>query len=352
MLIHYLSAGYLRRDGVNSINGSAWYRCVLPGLALKDLGHLTTITSEYQLDGDLIRPVNSVGKVGPPADVVVVQNWLGEEAAQIILKARSAGQAVVADIDDLYTDMSDDNPAKKGTAGKKWGRANLGPILKAVDLVTTTTPFLASQLMAETPKVEVIANYIDIARWQPVSELPQTMGWVGNVSWRTQDVRLLRGFVREELQEGGWDFVQAGEGGEKFGYLSGIKRFRSRPICDIWSYPQQFEGIGVGLVPLVSSPFNWAKSDLKGLEFGARGIPAVCSPSPAYKGLLEPLDVLLAKSPEDWKRALAALRSERTRALLGAEMRRLAEARDIRLGAPLWEQLFSSLAAGRLEPPA
>ena len=69
-------------------------------------------------------------------------------------------------------------------------------------------------------------------------------------------------------------------------------------------YTSSVAELGVGLVPLLDSAFNRAKSWLKGLEYAALGVPFVASPTPEYvklaglgAGLLadDPFQVLDAK---------------------------------------------------------
>ena len=57
----------------------------------------------------------------------------------------------------------------------------------------------------------------------------------------------------------------------------GLKDESAEPMCRISEYPRMFKHFDVGIVPLNPVQFNLAKSNLKGLEYSAAGIPFVAS---------------------------------------------------------------------------
>ena len=65
--------------------------------------------------------------------------------------------------------------------------------------------------------------------------------------------------------------------------------------------------LSVGLVPLIDSPFNRAKSWLKGIEYAALGVPFVASPLPEYRKLADLGAGVLADSPQEWYEAIDML---------------------------------------------
>jgi glycosyltransferase involved in cell wall biosynthesis len=68
-------------------------------------------------------------------------------------------------------------------------------------------------------------------------------------------------------------------------------------------YPQGVAKITVGIVPLLESKFNDAKSYLKGMEYAACGVPFVASPTPEYRLLNnEGLGLLATDKSKSWKR--------------------------------------------------
>jgi glycosyltransferase involved in cell wall biosynthesis len=61
------------------------------------------------------------------------------------------------------------------------------------------------------------------------------------------------------------------------------------------------------LVPLLDSPFNRAKSWLKGIEYASLGVPFIASPLPEYRKLAELGAGVLADTPQQWYEAIAML---------------------------------------------
>lgn len=73
------------------------------------------------------------------------------------------------------------------------------------------------------------------------------------------------------------------------GYYSTDGLMRNLPECDL------------GIVPLELSPFNEAKSYLKGLEMAAAGLPVLASPTPEYRRMASQGACMLAETPADWR---------------------------------------------------
>jgi glycosyltransferase involved in cell wall biosynthesis len=91
------------------------------------------------------------------------------------------------------------------------------------------------------------------------------------------------------------------------------------------------ERFDVGLAPLLDSRFNRAKSDLKILEYGICGIPAVASKVLPYVGAIDHnASGLIAASPKDWIKSIRRLVEDpELRSRLGAAARVRAERRTV-----------------------
>ncbi|MFM7513448.1 MAG: hypothetical protein ACKO3F_08820, partial [Cyanobium sp.] len=92
----------------------------------------------------------------------------------------------------------------------------------------------------------------------------------------------------------------------------------------------------LGLAPLVANPFNAAKSDVKLLDYAALGLPALCSPGPAYQDLLDAGLALAAESGQ-WAEKIAWAHHHRRR------IRRQATA----INLYLWEHRNSDFLASQ-----
>jgi O-antigen biosynthesis protein len=95
----------------------------------------------------------------------------------------------------------------------------------------------------------------------------------------------------------------------------------------------------------VANSFNAAKSDVKLLDYAALGLPALCSPGPAYQELLA-AGLALGAEPGQWAEQILWAARHRRR------LRRLAQAAH----GYLWEQRSSERLAqewlGVLSPTA
>jgi len=59
--------------------------------------------------------------------------------------------------------------------------------------------------------------------------------------------------------------------------------------------------LDVGIVPLKPSGFNIGKSQLKGLDMAAAGVPFIASPLPAYRQLASDGIGWIADTPAEWE---------------------------------------------------
>lgn len=340
--IQFISSGFNISKTSAHITGSAYYRCLVPTRELTSMNIDCNIYDWFYAGPDgLISAVESNGKVLDPRDVVIFQGFYNKDLPNLISKARAAGQIIYIDIDDLMDDIDRTSPAYEGSKGNEnWGRRFLPLIARSASGIITTNRFLANQLSVYNKNVIIIDNYIDIDyRWDLASSLPKTVGWIGNSSWRINDVSIIGKFSKEII-DNQWKVIHGGEGPEKFKILSGINIFEHRPMADVFSYPDLFEGVGVGLVPLAMTPFNKAKSALKGLEFGACGIPYLVSPIPAYSDLLGENSNFICRTPDEFASKLSILEDEDTRNEWGSEARRITESHSIKIGIKNWLDLL------------
>jgi glycosyltransferase involved in cell wall biosynthesis len=117
--------------------------------------------------------------------------------------------------------------------------------------------------------------------------------------------------------------------------------------CEIQDYPKWLQGmrIDIGLAPLASGRFNKSKSNLKYLEFGAMGVPAVYADQEAYEEVEHGVTGLKASKPSDYYTQLKKLvESKELREKLGMAAHADVKARySAQRGAEKLKEVFDSL---------
>jgi len=96
--------------------------------------------------------------------------------------------------------------------------------------------------------------------------------------------------------------------------------------------------LDIGIVPLEISPFNQAKSALKGLEYAALGIPFVASPTQEYIRMEAYGIGKIAKTPGDWRKHLQRMidRTSETERIAKENRDRIEAEHTYRVTAPQW----------------
>lgn len=322
------SATFKNPDGTAGPGGSCWYRCCLPATYLRDLGHETFVGRPVLLGAQEGNPRFAVADVydfddpvteetiHDDLDVVVFQRIMHLDVlADIVEYGPKTGQLVVNDVDDFFWGLDKRNVAHRLTNTQQRPEDNINiylDILRASDLVTCSTPFLADFLLKEGCKVEVIRNGIDLERWTPkaASDRQPTIGWAGAVPWRSGDIETVRRPLRR-MEGLGFRFHHSGhiETWTTFSSLAGLRAssVTTSPMVPTGQIPSLYYPFDVGIVPLNDIPFNHAKSFVKGLEMTAAGLPLVAQATPEYKALEAGGIGVTAETEKQWFKTLKYL---------------------------------------------
>ncbi len=321
------------------IGGTGWYRCHLPAQHLRENGFEVTVGPVVAVDSEgaiAIRDWNN--QIHDGFDIIVIQRWMQDEAAEVIRRARAVGQIVVSDVDDWFGGISPSNmgyqvthPRRESGLNRKGARAqgikgtaslnvdHYRRALAASSAITVSTPYLRDRLHEHLPSVPkyVLRNGIDFDRWKPL-ERPATdhpvIGWMGGTSHRSGDLETLKGILGPFLEQHGLAFHHSGHfpghpvAAEALGIRPDYPLLSRQGMCSVLDLPSLFENIDVSIVPLSDNSFNNSKSSLKLLESVAAGVPVVASATSEYRWLHDQYGVgRIAKRPKDWLYHLRAL---------------------------------------------
>ena len=317
--------------------GAGWYRIVLPYKFLKlngvdvVLGHdiLQTLAGEFH-----VRTFDDA--IHKDFDIIVMQRWMSEVAADCIRHARSTGQVIIQDIDDHFDAIDPGNRAFYTTHPRKdstMHRNHYKRAIQASSAIWTSTPYLAKHYEGTGLPVTVLENCIDRSQF-PQRDVsgPMEVGWTGATGFRSGDLSILAGHLGRFLSTHNPTFHHTGhtdhaiEAGDLLALGPNIERTYS-PLVGIEQYPVTFGAFNVGIVPLAMKAFNEAKSYIKGLEYATSGIPFVASPTREYIRFVRELGAgATASRPRDWIRELGKLSDEQYR----VEQGELARAGSVR----------------------
>lgn len=294
-------------------NGCAWYRCKLPMDILKNNKEYETgfgfpgFNEKYGFG--LLIPDN---KAIHGWDIVILKLIMLEKVIDQIPIAKSLGQKIVIDLDDHMEGLEKSNLAYHMTSPEKNPKNNREHYLKSIemaDALITSTPFLKEFYENKHPgkPVFLVRNGIDIDRWtlkKGGGGNKPTFGWVGATPWRSGDLETLVPNFGEFIENNDLKFHHSGSiiNAPTVQQQLGIpeSRFTHEPMKPINSYPELFRKIDVGIVPLRHVEFNEAKSFIKGLEYGASGIPFIAQDIEEYSYLAETGVGRVAKNIDEW----------------------------------------------------
>lgn len=268
-------------------------------------------------------------------------------------RARADGVVIVNDVDDWFWGLHPKNAAYAATDPRRSPNSNVDiykKILSLSSVIVTSTDFLTDQInnwWNNGPRVITIPNGVDVKSFYERRHYSGrvVVGWAGSTAHRSGDLAILRKPFGE-LDE--VTFFHLGDHPSHPSFATEVgcspKLLKTLPMLAPHEYPAGLK-FDIGVVPLVDIPFNHAKSNIKGLEYAAAGIPFVASPLPEYVKLSEEWGIgRLAKTSADWKRQLRALFDYDTRVAEARRQREAVVALSAKQQARAWDELIWELA--------
>ena len=346
MIVGFASADYLRADrspdGIEKWGGAGWARVGQYIPYFREAGHEVVVGTLWQREGALAVE-EADGRIEYP-DVVILQRIMHDNVDQSIRFGQESGQIVINDLDDWYWGLDPNNEAFKASHPKHNPVENThfyAKNMRASDYITTSTPYLAQRIKEKFGKDPILLpNCIDVERFIPVDhdvDTP-TVGWAGSTSHRSGDIETLRGIFERFLREGQIKMLHAGDAitSPSFASMIGLpdEMVERTPRRTTEEYPEMLT-MQIGIVPLRDTPFNMAKSAIKGLEYAASGIPFIAAALPSYSDLRSQWGdgFYIAKRPIDWVKATKKLLDRSHREELQQFLLAAVQKHDIRYGA-------------------
>lgn len=258
-----------------------WYRCALPAMFLgADWVGVQGEPPHFKFQTGLVRRSTQI----PDMDdyrVVVVQQPRGRHWLRGIKNLQARGIKVLYEIDDYVhaiRKMPDHDFASSFTKGDV---DEMELCMRACDGLIASTDFIARRYRAFNPNVWVCQNGVDVGRYAlTLPERPKVViGWAGATghgrameAWLPTVAEVMRRHEDTCFVTIGMPFA------DRFMPEFGTRAL-SVPFTMIDTYPAAMTLMDIALAPAGKGNFFRAKSDLRWVEAGALGIPAIADPA-------------------------------------------------------------------------
>lgn len=261
-------------------NGQGIYRVTAPMTALRKAGMITECVWPQQ-DGGREPSASEILRLAP--DSVILQHYINDPKLPMLesWQALPSRPFIVYTLDDLLTGMDESNHLRRNVP------ANCGARLKYAlarcDRMVVSTDFLAETYRHLIADIRVVPNRLEQELWLPVHSRKRTskkprIGWAGGTTHQG-DLALLKEVIEMTRHEADWIFF-------------GMCPKELRPLVvefhaftQFSEYPARLGALNldIAVAPLAQIPFNQGKSNLRLLEYGALGIPVVCTDIDPYR---------------------------------------------------------------------
>ena len=337
---------------VKDKSGCGYWRMVLPARYLND--------SNIYIDS---AEVEVIYEYLLEYETIVVQRLHSWREYYVLEQLKKLGKRIIYDIDDDIFNIPPSNPAWRIIRQDQQEAARA--IMNLADVITTPSEVIKERFGFQD-KTVVIPNAIDLNDgWAKMTGDGKTdaqnfgspdeylrilwagsathgddwlecLGAVDEVMREVPNTRLvilgylpeaLRAFIQDETKPW-WD-----------------ERVEFMDFTDVETYCQICKHIraDVALAPLQASTFNFAKSNLKFVEYSAMGVPCIASDVTPYKEVIEDgKNGFLVESMEQWKEKILYLlnnKEDSVNMLLEAR-KTVSEHYDIKKVVKEWERVF------------
>lgn len=243
-----------------------------------------------------------LSNINPKSPVYIFNRVPGMDL--VVLKGmKREGVKVICDVDDFW----ELNPSHYIYDAWKESRfeEKITESLKIADVVTCTSPLLASKVRPYNRNVVVIPNALpyEFGQFQKSTdkESDSCFVYLGGPSHRS-DLALLEGLT-SDLTIAGYnstipEWVKIAQA------LPGAA-FKHQAMPD--EYMKLYDGHRVAVAPLIGNDFNACKSNLKMLEAGCKGIPLIASTTMPYFNPVDLKVVLYANGLLEWRSKMRLL---------------------------------------------
>lgn len=321
-------------------DASAFYRCLMPGMALNQSGSCVAHSTKGQYS-----------RTSFEYDVIVIQIDSSPSVQQFARKLQEMGKRVIYEVDDAFDALEEWHPGYI-SYGQPERLKSMYEMMQLADAVQVSTPFLADRYRKYAKRIDVVPNMIELSTWPQAERLRKDglfkVIWAGSQS-HAGDLEL----VAPALSK----FCKAHPDVRIVFFGQALKDcdFQSQceviPWCDFAQYAFTLAAVDadMAIAPLVDVTFNHGKSNLRILQMWATGYPTVASDVLPYREAIKGQSSgMLAKTTEDWTQALEELySSSKLQNEIRARGFECVKRFDVRPNVEKLEAFYTSVAKGK-----
>ncbi|HVZ74198.1 MAG TPA: hypothetical protein VHJ20_17585, partial [Polyangia bacterium] len=259
----------------------AIYRTRQPCRALGELEHVTVVS------GSLLSPALTQASLLDEADVLVLSEAAEPDLLPVVEARRRARKLTVYELN-AHPLAPPPGARTAARARDVVGRGLPLHLARHADALQLATPTLDARFGTLNPRRAVFPSQ----RWDapeaptpgPRREGRVVVGW-GGTSAHADDLRAIAGALRAVLERhADVDVAVMGDDGA-FAAFAALPqdRVQRAPSGTPVEYERFLETIDVGLAPLQANDYNRCRSDVRYLEYAARGAVAVCADLEPYR---------------------------------------------------------------------
>ena len=276
--------------------GCGHYRVMQPHRALREQG---------LIEGDVAPVLLSVVDLERyDPDVIILQRQITDDRLESMRRMGAFSRAFkIYELDDYLPNLPLKSIHRQDMPKDILKSMRRG--FSLVDRLVVSTEALADAYAGMHGDIRVVENCLPPEWWRALRGKRRAgarprVGWAGGIG-HTGDLELIADVVKELANEVEWVF---------FGMCPDWLRpyiSEFHPGVQIESYPMALSllNLDLALAPLEQNLFNECKSNLRLLEYGACGVPVICSDVRCYQG--DGLPVMRVKNRfRDWVEAIRA----------------------------------------------
>ena len=238
------------------------------------------------------------------ADVLVLTMTLDVEVHRLIHQRRQLGKLTLCEVNDYLPDVQASNPAHRTWADPR-GIHLFEQLIARCDAVQVSSAPLGQRIAHLAQHIAVFDNQLAQVAESPPKRTPQAgcpivIGWGGSLG-HLQDLQHIAPALTAWLRHQPNVRLEIMADTSLAALFAALpqQQFRAHPAGSLAHYLAWLATVDIGIAPLLPTPYNRCRSDVKFLEFAAQGaVPVVQRLEPYSSTVREGVTGFLFDTPD------------------------------------------------------